>query len=96
MKSTGLDEPGVMATLSFGALSGSIGAASVYREFPPTTQFSRASPHFHPHPRLGSTPPTPRSYGQDSEIQKIQYTRPTPSLHTSLSTYVNPRSLMAD
>jgi hypothetical protein len=31
-KSMKVDEPGVMATLSFGALSGSIGAASVYRE----------------------------------------------------------------
>lgn len=30
-KSMKVDEPGVMATLSFGALSGSIGAASVYR-----------------------------------------------------------------
>lgn len=31
-KSMKVDEPGVMATLSFGALSGSIGAASVYRK----------------------------------------------------------------
>jgi solute carrier family 25 phosphate transporter 23/24/25/41 len=33
-KSMKVDEPGVMATLSFGALSGSIGAASVYRMSP--------------------------------------------------------------
>jgi hypothetical protein len=32
-RSTGLDEPPVFAVLSFGALSGSIGAASVYREY---------------------------------------------------------------
>lgn len=31
IKSTGKDEPEVYAVLSFGALSGSIGAASVYR-----------------------------------------------------------------
>ena len=31
-RSTGKDEPEVYAVLSFGALSGSIGAASVYRE----------------------------------------------------------------
>jgi hypothetical protein len=31
-RSTGVDEPPVFAVLSFGALSGSIGAASVYRE----------------------------------------------------------------
>jgi hypothetical protein len=30
-RSTGKDEPEVIATLGFGALSGSIGAASVYR-----------------------------------------------------------------
>jgi hypothetical protein len=33
-KSMKVDEPGVMATLSFGALSGSIGDASVYRTSP--------------------------------------------------------------
>lgn len=32
-KSTGKDEPEVLATLGFGAMSGSIGAASVYREY---------------------------------------------------------------
>ena len=32
-RSTGKDEPEVFAVLSFGALSGSIGAASVYREW---------------------------------------------------------------
>lgn len=31
-RSTGKDEPEVYAVLSFGALSGSIGAATVYRE----------------------------------------------------------------
>ena len=31
-RSTGKEEPEVIAVLSFGALSGSIGAASVYRE----------------------------------------------------------------
>ncbi len=31
-KSTGKEEPEVYAVLSFGALSGSIGAASVYRK----------------------------------------------------------------
>jgi hypothetical protein len=31
-RSAGVDEPPVFAVLSFGALSGSIGAASVYRE----------------------------------------------------------------
>jgi solute carrier family 25 phosphate transporter 23/24/25/41 len=36
-KSMKVDEPGVMATLSFGALSGSIGAASVYRMSPPSS-----------------------------------------------------------
>lgn len=33
-KSTGKDEPEVYATLGFGAMSGSIGAASVYRMYP--------------------------------------------------------------
>lgn len=32
-RSTGKDEPEVYAVLSFGALSGSIGAATVYREY---------------------------------------------------------------
>lgn len=35
-RSTGKEEPEVYAVLSFGALSGSIGAASVYRESLPT------------------------------------------------------------
>lgn len=33
-RSTGKEEPEVYAVLSFGALSGSIGAASVYRKLP--------------------------------------------------------------
>jgi len=40
-KSMKVDEPGVMATLSFGALSGSIGAASVYRTSIPSFQSLR-------------------------------------------------------
>lgn len=43
-RSTGQDEPPVYAVLSFGALSGSIGAASVYRELDvPTSGPSHAN-----------------------------------------------------
>jgi hypothetical protein len=40
-RSTGKDEPEVFAVLSFGALSGSIGAASVYREFSPSSYLTQ-------------------------------------------------------
>lgn len=54
VKSTGCDEPGVMATLSFGALSGSIGAASVYREY--SDPFSSLPPSTHPSSFDSSSP----------------------------------------
>jgi hypothetical protein len=71
-KSFALEEPQTVAVLCFGALSGSIGATSVYREF--ATAVLGVSPN--------SFAPFLRSHQPPSDsITSLGFSRPSPSLH---------------